>query len=186
MPGGAAYNPGIGLPAGWWSADGLNWIAASVEGKRAPGAQLLEVTTGSDGLLAIGSDSTDPQPSARTAAGWVSSDGRTWTRIAAAAFATRPYGSFTGSNGAQMVTIGPQLLGGRYDPDTLAAWVSTNGIEWRSLSIRGTEADLPGGDVSSLTKAHIDQVLVASNGLIVLGQNGGKGEIAWWVDAAGS
>jgi hypothetical protein len=185
MPGGAAYNPGIGLPAAWWSADGLNWIAASVEAEQAPGAQLLNVMAGSDGLLVIGSDSTDPHASARTAAGWVSTDGRTWTRIDAAAFATRPYGSIAGSNGAQIVTIGPKLVGGRYDPDTLGAWVSTNGIEWRSLPISGFEADLPGGDVSSLAKAHIDQMLVVPGGLIVLGQNGGLGEIAWWVDASG-
>jgi hypothetical protein len=185
VPGGAAYNPGIGLPAAWWSADGLNWIAASVEGERAPGAQLLDVMAGSDGLLAIGSDSTDPQASARTAAGWVSADGRAWTRIDAAAFAIRPYGSIAGSNGAQIVTIGPKLVGARYDADTLGAWLSTNGIQWRSLPILGNAADLPGGDVSSLTKAHIDQVLVVGDGLIVLGQSGGLGEIAWWVDASG-
>jgi hypothetical protein len=68
----------------WISADGVHWLAAASSGGMAD-AEMESVTAGPDGFVAVGIDGfpggNTQLPSARGAAVWRSSDGRTWSRL---------------------------------------------------------------------------------------------------------
>lgn len=178
--GGAGGSPGFGLPAAWWSSDGLNWEIASVEGMPAPGAQVLEVMVGATGLFAIGNDETIPDASPRTEADWTSSDGKTWKRTDQAVI---PAYTTLGSDGTRIVMLGLDMRSGAIGSSGLAAWVSNDGADWTWTPVSGNAETIPG--IGPLTQSRIDAMYVASDGLVVVGEDGGTGQVAWWVDASG-
>ena len=162
---------GVGLPAAWWSADGRAWTALPVEGKPAAGAQLIQLYAVADGYFVVGSDTTDPSSSARTALVWTSSDGRTW-KLAG----PPPSWGAAGSNGERAVYFVPSSSGSR----DLEAHVSRDGTRWTRLVFTGDLADIP--NVPGFTQAlQLDQVFVMPRGIIVTGQQNG-GPVAWFAD----
>lgn len=169
--------PGVGLPAAWWSADGRAWTALQVEGVPAAGAQLLEVFTVGDGYFAIGSDSTTPGASTRTALLWTSSDGHAW-KLAGAP----PHGpGMLGANGQRAAVLA--YAGPAANPE---AWSSRDGRQWTRVSFTGDVADIPVVQQSVGMSGHIDRVFVLSRAIVVIGQvvTQQNGHQAVWLAAA--
>ena len=167
--------PGVGLPAAWWSSDGLAWTTLQVEGQPAAGAQLTQLFAGADGYFAIGSDSTDPSVNARAPLVWVSADARTWRLLGPRPF---PWGT-AGSNGERAVYF---ASGGR----TIEARGSRDGRQWTPIPFTGDVADIP-GFVPVSQGAQLDQIFVMAQGIIVVGHLVGQqssSPMAWFVDAA--
>ena len=165
--------PGVGLPAAWWSADGLSWTALQVEGKPAAGAQLLELFAVSDGYFAVGSDSTDPSASTRTALIWLSTDGRAWRLLG-----PRPFSGPAGTNGERAVYFAPSSTGAR----SLEAHLTQDGRQWAPLPFTGDLAVIPNVPGFTQAGAQLDRVFVMARGIIVTGQQNGR-PVVWFADA---
>ncbi len=180
-PAGVAQQFGYGLPAAWWSTDGVTWHASTVEGAVAnPGAQLGPIDVGSDGLLALGTDNPDASKSGLV---WTSTDGKVFHLIGAMAGSV-PYATQTASDGQHIVKLGPVSPYGAGNEDTLAAWVSTDGASWQQLTLVGDAADMPAGASGggSSSKAQMDGVFVVGDGLIVIGSRDTT-VLSWYVAA---
>lgn len=146
----------------WTSSDGVRWqVAGPSIGMR--DAEILAVTAGLDGYVAVGSDGfpggNTQLPGARGAAAWTSADGRAWTRVAGQT-------SFAGAimSGVRRVESGyvawGETFGGRDVPGTLfpPIWTSSDGVRWdRAKGI--TDAGGPGAPISAIIS--IDERLVA-------------------------
>ncbi len=128
--------PGVGLPAAWTSADGVNWSQATVEGNQVAGAELLDVVAVRAGFLAVGVNSTSDFYDVRMTS-WTSVDGQSWSVASGAQW---PLGSggyptfaFDGARGV--------VLGWAPEGSTLAAWATTDGVAWTRLAFTdGTNA----------------------------------------------
>ncbi len=70
------FLPGTGGGAIWWSDDGIGWQRAALEGPgdQADGILLVDLTSTSEGLVAVGS--RDGRPAA-----WSSPDGKRWSAM---------------------------------------------------------------------------------------------------------
>lgn len=183
--GGAAGPEGVRTPAAWWSSDGLTWQRSTVEGVvPAPGGDFGPVDVGGAGLFALVSDNPDPSKPTAGALAWASSDGRTWHKEGAV-LAPVPYSTQTASDGHYIVKLGPLTPFGVGNSDTLAAWMSINGVNWNKMPLLGPASDMPAGASGpSAAKAQMRQIFVVSNGLIVLGSKGSD-LLSWFVDATG-
>jgi hypothetical protein len=164
---------GVGVPAAWWSADGLTWQEESVQGVKAAGAKLDAIAVGANGLLATGSDDTNAP---RSGAAWVSTDGKTWRRVSSES--NPPCWDMT-ADGQHMVCIGDVPPTGSPSTDSVAAWVSTDGLTWNRLSLLGDVNDLPAGSTA------IQRYVVAGDGVVVIGSQGAS-QLGWFADASGS
>jgi hypothetical protein len=137
----AATESAHGVPAAWTSADGVTWVAAEVEGSEAPGATLLSVAAGADGLFATGYP-TEWTSWQSPRSGWASTDGRSWKLLGemgtdlplaidlplAVEYPTNVVG-----DGAHMVMFGRESC---KTPD-LSAWTSLDGVTWSQLIFSG-------------------------------------------------
>jgi hypothetical protein len=168
---------GVGRPAAWWSADGLTWSPAQVEGTPTGGAQLSEVFPIANGYIALGSYATAPAANPRSAMLWVSADAHAW-RLAG----EPPHwpGSLR-SNGRQAVILGVS----RASDGTVAtaAWVSEDGLQWSPLSFGGDLTNVPvQASEAGGRQPSFDQSFGEPGGILVLGRQGG--ELASWFAAA--
>jgi hypothetical protein len=130
---------GVGLPAAWWSSDGLTWTAASLEGAR-PNDNHFAPSTGFaavEGLVARTQVlSAGAPPDLR---GWLSIDGRSWHR-ATDLFVELPSGLIA-SDGARLVAFatdeGWRPSPGETDPypGLTRAWSSLDGAVWQPMSL---------------------------------------------------
>jgi hypothetical protein len=130
---------GAGLPAAWWSTDGLHWAEAAVEGAAAsdnhfePGSAFAAA----EGLVARAQVlSAGGPPDLR---GWLSIDGRRWSR-ATDLFVELPSGLMA-SDGARLVAFATDAdwtpLGDDPEPypGLTRAWLSLDGATWRPMSL---------------------------------------------------
>jgi hypothetical protein len=139
--------PGVGRPAAWVSADGIDWVEATVEGSAVAGGELRDVAAGVDGLFAAGiADAVDTQAHAPTH-GWTSADGLSWT-IAGRIGEDLPLfggellaqGLLVG-DGSRMVILGPEST----ESTRVIGSVSTDGVSWAPLAFVGAETDFHTG-----------------------------------------
>ncbi len=129
---------GVGRPAAWTSSDGLLWTVATVDGIEIEGGELSDVEAGADGLFAIGAGS--PVAGDATPSGWASADGQTWHvvgRLGAELPAVDQVGdTMLTSDGRHIVVLDREAPGS----ETMAAWVSTDGVTWAGLSFTGSSS----------------------------------------------
>jgi hypothetical protein len=176
---GSDYRDGSGWPdaAVWVSTDGYAWTRVpddqAVFG--GPGGQeVLSVTAGGPGLVAVGS-----ADSYHSAAVWVSADGYTWTRV------PHDEAVFGGPGNQEMVAVtagGPGLVGVGGESsggDNVLAWVSADGYTWTRID---DEAVFGGPGSQSAAP-----VAAWEEGLILMGgdDSGGDLDPAVWVSAGG-
>jgi hypothetical protein len=143
----AATESARGVPAAWTSADGVTWLAAEVEGSEAPGATLLTVVAGADGLFATGYP-TEWTSWQSPRSGWASTDGRSWQMLGemgtdlplaidlplAVEYPTNVVG-----DGEHMVMFGRESC----TTTELSAWTSLDGVTWTQLAFSGETTFLP-------------------------------------------
>jgi hypothetical protein len=143
----AADESARGVPAAWTSADGVTWLAAEVEGSEAPGAALLTVVAGADGLFATGYP-TEWTSWQSPRSGWASTDGRSWQLVGQAGtdlpLATDlglavDYPTSVVGDGAHMVMFGRESC----KTTELLAWTSLDGVTWTELTFSGETSFLP-------------------------------------------
>ena len=176
---GSDYRDGSGWPdvAVWVSADGYDWTR--VPGNEAvlggPGGQeVLSVTAGGPGLVAVGSTG-----SYQDAAVWVSADGYGWTRIDDEAVlggpGTQEMLAVT-AGGPGLVAVGVNGSGAGED---VLVWVSADGYKWIRL---GGEAVLGGPGAQSA-----GPVAAWEEGLVLVGGDDPGDDLApaVWVSADG-
>jgi hypothetical protein len=178
-------SPGFSIAAVWTSADGLSWTRVGhdddVFGAGEPGGiEMLSVTAGGPGLVAVGRDGSAGELGA--AAVWTSSDGHSWTRV------PHDEGIFGGPGGQEMesvVAAGPGLVAvGRTEDASQvgrpAVWTSTDGRRW-ALSITGTDVARGSGAEAMHTVAS------GAPGLVAAGRahNGSDWDGAVWTSADG-
>ena len=168
----------LARPAAWWSADGLAWQAADVQGTVVHGGELSQIAVGAGGLYVVGVDTEPGQPGNRgPQSDWVSADGKTWRQAGQMAKNVPPDAGLAG-DGTHLVLLGQ-------DPDTigpvLAAWASTDGTTWTRLAFTGATATLPSTrDVFGYGRG----LWVAPGGIVVLAGTPMSQE-AWYATATG-
>jgi hypothetical protein len=172
---GGVGSPGVGRPAAWTSPDGRVWSAARVEGTPAPGAQLAGLFKVSDGLFAIGSDSSASGQNPRSPLIWASADGRDWRIVGPPEHWGR-----AGANGRQAIVFYYADFG----TTALGAWSSLDGRIWNRVSFSGDVANIPGFTVGLGQDSGIDGILVVPRGVVVIGQQNGQ-PTAWFAEAIG-
>ena len=146
----------------WTSADGLTWSRVRNDEEDFGGEehqQMLDVTIGGPGLVAVGRDGGGPAwdnpVGGQDAAVWTSVDGLTWSRV------PHDENVFGGGNGGQrpaMVSVtagGPGLVAVGYSfPSSApaAVWTSVDGLTWSAVThengaeLSGTMVDVTVGD----------------------------------------
>lgn len=130
---------GMGTPKAWWSMDGATWKPAAVTGARAGDNEFRSnaAVAGSDGLLAFTDLLCAGCPPINNA--WKSEDARSWQR-ASEAGAAPPFGIMAG-DGDHIVVLatseGWAPIGSSPAPypGLTQAWVSTNAVTWRAMSL---------------------------------------------------
>jgi hypothetical protein len=137
----------------WTSSDGLRWQVAETSTGMAD-ADMLAVTAGPDGYVAVGSEgfpgANTQLPGARGAAAWTSADGTRWTRVAGQA-------SFAGAimTGVRRIDQGyvawGETFGGRDVQGTTIPpiWTSSDGIRWQRAS-GVTDSGGPGAPIGAI------------------------------------
>lgn len=190
----ASESQARGVPAAWTSSDGVTWLAAEVEGSEAPGATLLTVVAGADGLFATGypAEWTSWQ-SPRS--GWASSDGRSWQLVGemgtdlpltidlplAAVYPTNVVG-----DGAHMVMFGRESC----KTTELSAWTSLDGVTWTRLAFSGETSYLPtisgpicnddGTEGSTVGNVAVSGAIVLPDGVFVVTSSSAPTSPRYW------
>ena len=142
----AATEAAPGVPAAWTSADGVTWLAAQVEGSEAPGATLLTVVAGADGLFATGYP-TEWTSWQSPRSGWASTDGSwqllgeigTDLPLAIDLGLAVDYPTNVVGDGEHMVMFGRESC----KTTELLAWTSRDGVTWTQLPFSGGTSFLP-------------------------------------------
>ena len=157
-------SPGATIPAAWFSADGLSWKAARVNGaKAATGDQISRVFVGSDGLVARGGHSNSY--------GWISPDGQHWSAR------PKPDGYIVWPDASD----GNRIIGDSYvDGDRQAFWVSTSGATWQPLAAAGAADQMP---VWSMPGATADAEFLFPDALGLVGGNNTERGLLWLAGA---
>lgn len=139
--------PGTGRPAAWFSPNGVDWVEADVPGEVVPGGGLREVAAGTHGLFAAGvGEAVDSQFHPLTH-GWASADGLTWTMVGRIGEDLPLFGGrglaqgFLVGDGENMVIFGPESAAS----PAVAAYASTDGIDWQPLTFSGAPTDFVTG-----------------------------------------
>jgi hypothetical protein len=127
----AVGDPG-GSPAAWWSNDGLKWTAAPVESDQ--GAMYIEPgLVMAHGYLAEGW---------RTGF-WTSRDGHKWTSAARSELSNQIWSLAADGNRCVGFDIAALYQTDQTDagqtPRSFSAWVTADGVAWRSLTMSGTD-----------------------------------------------
>lgn len=134
--------PGVGRPAAWVSANGIDWVEAAVEGDAVAGGELRDVAAGANGLFAAGiAEAVDTKVHPPTH-GWASADGLTWSiagRIGEhlPLFGGALFAQVLVGDGSRMVIFGPEST----ESNTTLAFISTDGIDWAPLAFGGVQTD---------------------------------------------
>jgi hypothetical protein len=130
---------GMGTPQAWWSTDGQRWSRAKVDRAQAGDNhfQSYSAMAGVEGLVARTELlCAGCPPTNRT---WISSDGRSWQRGADQG-AEPPFGMMAG-DGTRIVVLSTKErwtpLGSSPEPypGLTHAWVSTDGVTWKAMSL---------------------------------------------------
>ena len=135
----------------WSSADGLHWTRAPRAPSLARGA-MNDVARGGPGFVAVGGAPDRPATTqvAEHAVVWISTDGRTWSRLPdnpvyhAPAGTDQAFGdtmSSIASDGTHLVAVGTVATQG--DVGSALAWASPDGRTWR----RGSASDFLNGQL---------------------------------------
>ena len=159
------FSPKGATPAAWFSSDGTDWRAASVDGAlQASGDWIGRVFVGRDGLVAWGGRDASY--------GWTSPDGRHWSALPKpAGYPVIPYAS-----------DGQRIVGESYiDRDQLGLWVSTDGASWQPLTATGATDQMPAWSASSGATA--DALFLFPTALGLVGQNGTE-RFSFWLAQA--
>ncbi len=157
--------------ATWWSADGRSWTKGTVERSAAGGAYVSGIFVGEDGLVAVGSASGGKEGTA-----WTSTDGQTWTPIAAAVGG--PGSPPPGGSVLPSYTIaddGVHLIATSYgDRDAVVWWSSTDGRNWQRLAESGATGTSPvfQGDAAQADR-WMSRSIVVPDGVLVIGASAG-------------
>jgi hypothetical protein len=166
------------IAAAWWSAGLAGWqrgADASNGALDGPGAsrEMLAVTAGPRGFVAVGSDGT-------AAAAWTSADGgRTWTRknVPLPVGATRAVLQHVASNGRTVVAVGTALTtAGQQLP--FAASSADGGTTWAQSAL-----PVPAG------RAFVTALTAAGTGFLATGTYGstpGHQDVVVWTSPGGS
>jgi hypothetical protein len=189
----AATESARGVPAAWTSPDGVTWLAAEVEGSQAPGATLLKVVAGADGLFATGYP-TEWTSWQSPRSGWASTDGRSWQLVGVMGtdlpmaidlpWATEYPTSVLG-DGAHMVMFGRESC----KTAELSAWTSLDGVTWTQLAFSGATATLPtvgpicnddGTESSNPGSLGMANAFVVPDGVIVVGSSSAPVAPSYW------
>jgi hypothetical protein len=162
---------GVGRPAAWISADGVQWSQATVEGNEIAGAALGHVLAVRTGLIALGVDSTTDHDGTMTS--WTSVDGRTWSIAGDAAlpFAGTSYPVYA-ADGDRAVVLGEAPEG-----SGPAAWMTSDGLAWARLAFARSPAQVDCGESSCL---RLQQAWLVPDGVIVMGTPGPVVPETWW------
>jgi hypothetical protein len=171
---------GLGV-GGWDQLDGRRGRRIEIEG-----GELSAVKAGADGLFAIGAGS--PAAGDATPSGWSSVDGRTWHvvgRLGAELPAIdlgvqQPGYTVLASDGRHIVVLDRDAPGS----DTLAAWVSSDGVTWIGLALSGSTPLPKIGDygASGAQGMYVTGATVLPDRIVVTGY--GAGAYALWLATA--
>jgi hypothetical protein len=164
-PEGCAGNPAARF---WTSSDGATWTPAGFKPGFDPTARRYgAVAAGGPGLAAVGSDVSGGFPEVPADASIVtSSDGATWTPVAATpGFKAATMGGVAAA-GATLVVVGQESSGAP------VVWTSTDGRAWP----RAVTSGLP-------TDAEVRDVITGGPGVIAVGREGGNA--ASWTSSDG-
>ena len=132
---------GMGMPQAWWSADGLTWDVATVEGATASDGFFERGVAAADGLVAHNVVLTAGAPV--DPAGWWSPDGRSWRRTDDIGIdvPTR----FLDGDGARIVAFETEPEYPIGDPDheraLTRAWVTSDGASWAPMTLSHAMTD---------------------------------------------
>ena len=170
--GGDAYLPGetAGDAAAWYSADGIHWKQAAVDGNDKEAGGMDKVYAASGGLMATGSLSIGGEP---PSAAWTSKDGRQWKlavdyRNPPADYQPSiPVWMVTGMDGRDNIwSDGQRMVALPYNNEgKLIAEVSLDGAHWQVL-------DETGAGLARRPYDDLPDVVVQPSGLIVFGTIG--------------
>ena len=113
-----------GTPAAWWSADGLTWSRAQVNGSTIalPFSYIDEVM--SYGVIAMRGNEGVP---------WISADGRSWKPLPDSDMRSLMTYASTWADADRTVALVPSTGGGANE-----YWATTDGMSWRQLKVNGT------------------------------------------------
>jgi hypothetical protein len=180
---GVDRNPPDYTAAVWTSTDGLTWQRVPDDGAfGGPGNQgMRSVTSGPDGLVAVGWDESDSAKSVPTAAVWTSPNGVTWTRELGGGQA------LVSPDGAGMLSVtagGPGYVAAgsvdEYSGSTDAAvWTSPDGVTWTRVPDDGSVFGGP-------QKQEIFSVRPVPGGLVAVGADGNETAAAVWTSPDGT
>ena len=160
----------------WTSSDGVTWNRVQDDGTVLGGAgdqEMMSVTVGGPGLVAVGSDGSGND---FDAAVWTSSDGVVWTRV------SHDEAVFGGPGIQAMVTVtegGPGLVAVGVDGpggEDAAIWTSSDGFAWTRVPHDEAVFGGPGNQMML-------GVTVGESGLVVVGRDDLEGDrdAAVWV-----
>jgi hypothetical protein len=110
----------------WTSPDGINWSRVPHDEAILGGADMVSVTAGGPGLVAVGWDG-HPQGEESNAVVWTSPDGITWSRVP---HDEAVFGNVTGAWMWSVTAGGPGLVAVGDSTDGAAVWTSPDGITW--------------------------------------------------------
>ncbi len=161
----------------WLSEDGRSWTRVPRDDKVFGGTgdqTMFSVTAGESGLVAVGWDGTT---GTYKAAVWLSTNGRSWTRV------THDESVFGGAGEQAMFSVtagGPGFVGVGYSASDAAVWLSEDGRTWTRV-VNGNKV-LGGAGFQEM-----DSVVATESGLVAVGYDGPEGEFdaAVWLSEDG-
>ena len=139
--------PGIGRPAAWVSANGIDWTTADVEGSVVAGGELREVAAGADGLFAVGIGEPVEVQAHRPTHGWTSADGVTWRMVGRLGEGLPAFGGKLLAEGLLLGDGDRMLIFGPSSTESLSVvgWTSADGVSWERLTFAGAATDFEFG-----------------------------------------
>jgi hypothetical protein len=156
-----AGSTGATTPAAWTSVDGQAWQAAAVIGAQGSiGDGMSQVFIGGVGVIATGWNEDSPV--------WQSIDGRQWS----------PLPEQNGNPVQPLASDGARILGHSFVArNSVAFWLSSNGVIWQPLSTTGQTDEMPGWSApgSSANAAYL-----YSSGVGLVGDNGSTSQPLWF------
>ena len=156
------------VAASWTSTDGVGWerVESEAQFEQLEGAQMIDVTVGGPGFVAVGS-----APRMDASAVWTSTDGTAWQRVPHTQVFDTSFMWSVAPGGPGMVAVGWR---GRPEP-MAAVWVSNDGLDWRLAD------DLPGGELFQ-----VRSVTAGEDGMLVaVGDSLEGGQSAIWTSEDG-
>jgi hypothetical protein len=172
----------------------VTWLAAEVEGSEAPGATLLTVVAGADGLFATGYP-TEWTSWQSPRSGWASTDGRSWRLLgemgtdlplAIDLLLAVDYPTSVVGDGEHMVVFGRESC----KTTELLVWTSLDGVTWTQLTFSGETSYLPtisgpicnddGTESSGAGSLDIANAVVVPEGVFVVASSSAPTAPSYW------